>query len=60
MQEKKRLVVGLSGASGANLAIVLLEMMQHQQDWETHLVISSGAKRTIELEVPKPWSRSKL
>ncbi len=53
MHAKKRLVVGLSGASGANLAIVLLEMMQRQTDWETHLVISSGAKRTIELEVPE-------
>ncbi len=53
MQAKKRLVVGLSGASGANLAIVLLEMMQQQPEWETHLVVSSGAKRTIELEVPE-------
>ncbi len=53
MCEKKRLVVALSGASGVSLALVLLEMMQRQDDWETHLVISSGAKRTIELEIPE-------
>jgi len=47
----KRLVVGVSGASGASLAVSLLETMKQQINWETHLVISSGAKRTITLEL---------
>lgn len=45
-----RLVVGMSGASGAPLCIELLKAMQTIPDWETHLVISDGAQRTIELE----------
>lgn len=47
---KKRLVVGMSGASGAQLGIELLKVMRDFPDWETHLVISKGACRTIELE----------
>ncbi len=47
---KKRLVVGMSGASGAVLTIKLLQMMKTSSDWETHLVISKGAKMTIEQE----------
>jgi 4-hydroxy-3-polyprenylbenzoate decarboxylase len=46
----KRLVVGMSGASGAMLAIELLKAMQDQPDWETHLVISRGAEETIRQE----------
>ena len=51
MTEMKRIVVGVSGASGASLAVSLLETMKQQINWETHLVISSGAKRTITLEL---------
>ena len=46
----KRLVVGMSGASGIPIAIGLLKEMKKNTDWETHLVISSGARRTIETE----------
>lgn len=46
----RRLIVGLSGASGAQIAIELLQAMRQFRDWETHLVISHGARRTIELE----------
>lgn len=49
-QTQKRLVIGISGASGAALAITLLQKMRELKDWETHLVISSGAKKTIEHE----------
>jgi 3-polyprenyl-4-hydroxybenzoate decarboxylase len=35
----KRLVVGLSGASGAPLCIALLEGMRLFPEWEVHLVI---------------------
>ena len=48
--EAKRLVVGISGASGAILGIELLKAMNAMPGWETHLVISNGARRTIGLE----------
>jgi len=48
--ERKRLVVGISGASCANLAIRLLEAMAGQEAWETHLVVTEGARRTLEHE----------
>lgn len=46
----KRLIVGISGASGAEIGIQLLQAMQRQPEWETHLVISEGARQTIKLE----------
>jgi len=45
-----RLVVGLSGASGVVYGIRLLEALQDRPDIESHLVVSRGALRTIELE----------
>lgn len=50
MKNSKRLVIGVSGASGAVLAIELLEQMKHVPGWETHLVLTNGARRTIGLE----------
>jgi len=37
----------MSGASGASLAIQMLEILRENPDWETHLVISKGAEETI-------------
>ncbi len=51
MGEKKRLVVGISGASGASLALNLLQTMQTIPDWEVDLVVSGGAERTLEHEL---------
>ena len=48
--KKKRLVVGVSGASGAPLAVRLLEVMRGQPDWETHLVVSRGGAITLTQE----------
>ena len=45
-----RLIIGISGASGAALAIELLKAMRAFPKWETHLVISENAARTVELE----------
>lgn len=46
----KRLVVGISGASGVILGIRLLEVMHATADWETHLIISPAARITIAQE----------
>lgn len=46
-KNKKRLVIGMSGASGASLAIQMLEILKQNPEWETHLVISKGAEETI-------------
>ena len=47
MSSPKRLVVGLSGASGAVLGIRLLEVLAQTDAVETHLVISQAARITI-------------
>ena len=47
MSSPKRLVVGLSGASGAVLGIRLLEVLAQTDAIETHLVISQSARITI-------------
>jgi polyprenyl P-hydroxybenzoate/phenylacrylic acid decarboxylase-like protein len=43
----KRLVVGMSGASGAILGIQLLKIMREYPEWETHLVMTKGAEMTF-------------
>jgi len=47
---RKRLVVGITGASGAIIGIELLRAMRLHPDWEAHLVISEGGVRTIAYE----------
>jgi 4-hydroxy-3-polyprenylbenzoate decarboxylase len=46
----KRLIVGLSGASGVIYGIRLLDVLHQVETVEAHLVISNAAKRTILLE----------
>ncbi len=46
----KRLVVGITGASGVIYGIRVLEMLQADPDIETHLIVSASAKRTIPIE----------
>jgi 4-hydroxy-3-polyprenylbenzoate decarboxylase len=43
----KRLVVGISGASGVVYGIRFLELLRELPDIESHLVISEAGKRTI-------------
>ncbi|SRR6056297_90644 len=47
---KKRLIVGMSGASGAVLGIEILKMLRENPEWESHLVVSKGAEATIKQE----------
>ena len=46
----KRIVVGISGATGAIYGIRLLQILRTVPAIETHLVLTSAAKRTIGLE----------
>ena len=46
----KRLIVGISGASGTIYAIRLLEILRDLPDVETHLVMSSASGITMGLE----------
>ena len=50
----KRIVIGISGATGAIYGIRLLEMLSGADDIETHLVISDAATKTIHMETS--WS----
>ena len=47
---KKRVVIGMSGASGAILGIEALRIFRELGGYETHLIVSTGAKLTIALE----------
>ncbi|EGT0667378.1 UbiX family flavin prenyltransferase [Citrobacter werkmanii] len=47
-----RLIVGMTGATGAPLGVSLLQALREMSEVETHLVLSKWAKTTIELETP--------
>ena len=47
-----RLIVGMTGATGAPLGVSLLQVLREMPEVETHLVLSKWAKTTIELETP--------
>lgn len=46
----RRLIIGISGASGAIYGIRMLDALRAVPEIETHLVLSPSAKRTIEEE----------
>ena len=45
-----RLIIGMSGASGAIYGIRLLEFLKNKKNVETHLVMSNAAKENIDIE----------
>ena len=47
-----RLIVGMTGATGAPLGVALLQALRDMPEVETHLVMSKWGKTTIELETP--------
>src|SRR4030042_6943602 len=46
---KKRIVVGISGASGVIYGVKMLALLKNMQ-FETHLIISEAGKINIEIE----------
>jgi 4-hydroxy-3-polyprenylbenzoate decarboxylase len=52
----RRLIVGISGASGVIHGIRLLEVLQQVDSVETHLVITNAGKQTLALETGRSVS----
>lgn len=50
MAEEKRLVVGVTGASGVALALDLLKSLKEMPEIETHLVVTPAAEMTLRME----------
>ncbi|HHA2010963.1 TPA: UbiX family flavin prenyltransferase [Enterobacter mori] len=46
----KRLIIGISGASGAIYGVRLLQVLRDVAEVETHLVMSQAARQTLSLE----------
>ncbi|MCX5542117.1 UbiX family flavin prenyltransferase [Paraburkholderia sp. CNPSo 3076] len=55
---KKRVIIGISGATGAIFGVRLLQMLRSMPDWETHLVTSDAGVLTVRQEVG--WSQARL
>jgi len=53
VMEKKRVIIGVSGASGVCMSKKLLQELK-ACDYETHLVITDGAKLTWKCEMAEP------
>ena len=47
---KNEIIIGISGASGIQYGIRLLEALKQMKKYEIHLVISGSAKKLIEIE----------
>ena len=45
-----KIIVGITGASGAVLGVELLKALKRSQSIETHLIVSDAAKKTLSLE----------
>ncbi len=46
----KRLIIGISGASGAIYGVRLLQVLRDVAEVETHLIMSRAARQTLSLE----------
>lgn len=47
----RRLIVGISGSSGPHYGVRILEVLREHTDYEIHLIMSNGARATIDLEM---------
>ena len=48
----RRLIVGISGATGAIYGVRILEVLAEMQDIETHMVMTRAGRMTIQVETP--------
>lgn len=53
-EQKKRLVISMTGATGAIYGVRMLQVLQQQDDWESHLVISSAGLVNLKYELDMP------
>jgi len=51
MNAKKRLIIGITGATGAIYAVRMLQVLQAQEHWETHVIISSAGRVNLKHEL---------
>lgn len=51
MTGERRLVIGISGASGAAIGLRLLELLRQAGTVEIHLIVTPSAQRTLAIEV---------
>lgn len=51
MQHKKRLIIAMTGATGAIYGVRMLQILQPQPDWESHLVISAAGLVNLKYEL---------
>ena len=51
MIQKKRLVIAMTGATGAIYGVRMLQVLQSQEEWESHLVISSAGLVNLKYEM---------
>jgi polyprenyl P-hydroxybenzoate/phenylacrylic acid decarboxylase-like protein len=56
--QKKRLIIAITGATGAIFGYRMLEVLQQQQEWESHFVISKAG--VVNLKHELNLSRSQL
>lgn len=57
-EKRRRIIVGISGASGSPLAISCLQELKKHPEVEIHLVISKGGEMTLQEETE--WSLEQL
>jgi 4-hydroxy-3-polyprenylbenzoate decarboxylase len=51
MSVKKRLIIAMTGATGAIYGVRMLQVLQAQSEWESHLVISSAGLVNLKHEL---------
>ncbi len=51
MSAKKRLIIAITGATGAIYGVRMLQVLQAQPEWESHLVISSAGLVNLKHEL---------
>jgi polyprenyl P-hydroxybenzoate/phenylacrylic acid decarboxylase-like protein len=51
MNQRERLVVGISGSSAPHYGVMLLRVLRDLGTIETHLILSEGARQTVRVEM---------